>query len=93
MQARGPPKKVSILPQTPGIVLEASGMDSHRSGLQINGKNMSAERKVIENSLPKFISVGTPNRLIPVHGNDRYQHQLSLSYSIERNTLRLSKSI
>lgn len=48
MQARGPPKKVSILPQTPGIVLEASGMDSHRSGLHVDGKIMSLERKARE---------------------------------------------
>jgi len=33
MQARGPPKKVSMLPQMPGIVLAASGTDSHLSGL------------------------------------------------------------
>jgi hypothetical protein len=43
--------------------------------------------------LPKFISIFTPNRLVPIHGNDRDQHQLSLFHSVERNNLRLSKQI
>ena len=37
MHARGPPKKVSMLPHTPGIEPAASGIDSHLSGLDSSG--------------------------------------------------------
>lgn len=33
IQARGPPRNVSMLPQMPGILVAASGIDAHRSGL------------------------------------------------------------
>lgn len=36
IHARGPPMNVSMLPQTPGIVVAASGTEAHRSGLQDN---------------------------------------------------------
>jgi hypothetical protein len=39
IQARGPPKKVSMLPHTPGIVFAASGIDSHLSGLHNSGEH------------------------------------------------------
>lgn len=33
IHARGPPRNVSIFPQTPGMLLAVSGIESHRSGL------------------------------------------------------------
>ena len=59
MHARGPPRNVSILPQTPGIEVAASGTDDQRSGLR---KRQTTETAPISNIvLPEFICVISPN--------------------------------
>jgi len=76
IHARGPPRNVSRLPQMPGMVLTASGTDSHRSGLRCYGQVI--EQPCGGYHVLEFQSVFPPERLGSVHSE--YGHHDCLTF-------------